>query len=288
VTHAGLLVLLVGGFVIRLYAREFSLTLQEGEGSNVATARQAWEVAVWTSGEPPPTGEPPRRVRAVSAAASDRFAPGDTVFFNGPGLKLEVESYFRNAEPLGEAGQGDEPAPLNSSGIRALRERPPEKEPSANLAGGIFLVGPPDGAAKRVLLHGVDRRPTRLELGEASYDIVLRRKRQPLPFTVVLNDFQREMHPGSNMARSYASEVTVLAGETSRRARIAMNEPLRYRGFTLFQSSYREMAGGQEFSTFAVVRNRGRYLPYAGTFIVFAGLLVHFVIVVYDKRAKAS
>jgi hypothetical protein len=291
ITHAGLLVFLVGGFVIGLFAEESTLTLEEGEGSNLASSREVWEVAVWRRGEGVADGEHHPRQRPVQAVTVAVPLSGKVYRYAQPDITLTVESYYPNAAPAGHAHDVEPdagPVPANSSGFKALSPRPREKDPAADIPGLVLRVAHGERDLGRVLLFGADRQPTQIEIDGTPYELALRRKRSQLPFTVILDDFQREMHPNSGMAKSYASEVTLLADGVERRVRIAMNEPLRHRGFTLFQSSYREMAGGREFSTFAVVSNRGRYLPYVGTFVVFGGLMLHFLTVVRTKQARES
>jgi hypothetical protein len=59
-----------------------------------------------------------------------------------------------------------------------------------------------------------------------------------------------------------------------------MNEPLRHKGFTFFQSSWgpADAKPGQPlFSTFSVVRNPADDLPLYACIIIAIGMLVHFI-----------
>jgi len=98
-----------------------------------------------------------------------------------------------------------------------------------------------------------------------------------LPMTVKLLDFVKSVHPGTDIPRSFSSRVEIAAGGARRQAVISMNRPLRYRGYTFYQSSYSEDARGGESSTFLVVRNSGRWLPYAASALLFLGLAAHFL-----------
>ncbi|SVA41121.1 uncharacterized protein METZ01_LOCUS93975, partial [marine metagenome] len=55
---------------------------------------------------------------------------------------------------------------------------------------------------------------------------------------------------------------------------IQMNEPLRYKGYTFFQSSFIEGPEG-ETTVLAVVKNYGRLFPYISSIIMCIGLLFH-------------
>ncbi|MBE0665039.1 MAG: hypothetical protein IH584_04385, partial [Candidatus Aminicenantes bacterium] len=47
--------------------------------------------------------------------------------------------------------------------------------------------------------------------------------------------------------------------------------------YTFYQSSYAEDGLGGESSTFSVVRNSGRWLPYIASALLFLGLAGHFL-----------
>ncbi len=111
----------------------------------------------------------------------------------------------------------------------------------------------------------------------------------PLPFTLQLDDFIKDVYPGTTVARAYTSHVTVRDGASEWTAVIGMNQPLRHRGYTLYQSAFEEGPNGQT-SIFSVVKNSGRLLPYLATWIVGIGLALHLIIVVLQGlrgRSKA-
>nr|WP_179591013.1 cytochrome c biogenesis protein ResB [Pigmentiphaga litoralis] len=70
---------------------------------------------------------------------------------------------------------------------------------------------------------------------------------QPLPFTIELKKFIVEYY-STGMPRLFASEVEVTDGETGDKfpAKIEVNEPLRYKGVTVYQSSFDD--GGSTLS----------------------------------------
>ena len=61
-----------------------------------------------------------------------------------------------------------------------------------------------------------------------------------LPFSILCNDFQLDKYPGSEVASSFASNVTIIDEEKQfkKNQRIFMNHVMDYRGFRFFQSSY--------------------------------------------------
>lgn len=93
-----------------------------------------------------------------------------------------------------------------------------------------------------------------------------------LPFYIKLNRFQRDVYPGTNMPRDYQSRVTIIDGDVEWPAIIAMNEPLRYRGYTFYQSSTAVTKDGAEFSILSVVENKGMVFPYISGVLMLIGL----------------
>jgi cytochrome c biogenesis protein ResB len=64
--------------------------------------------------------------------------------------------------------------------------------------------------------------------------------KKELPFSILCRDFQLDKYPGSEVASSFASEVTILdeKNQYKRQQRIFMNNVMDYGGYRFFQSSY--------------------------------------------------
>jgi cytochrome c biogenesis protein ResB len=122
--------------------------------------------------------------------------------------------------------------------------------------------------------------------GDKTIRCQLRLKHYPLPFSIKLNEFKRDLHPGTDMAANYESTVDLEEIGQTRPVRIYMNNPLRHAGYTFFQASFSQEQNGTERSTFAVVTNPGRLLPYISSLTVFGGLLFHFLILFVGYARK--
>lgn len=266
VTHLGLFLMLAAGAVTFYLGQEAQLSLAEGSGSNVAVSFQNWELAVF------PAADEGRR--SISAVDARRLRPHRTLAIPGTRYALRVETYYRNCEP-GREEVAD--PPRSAAGYTSLTPRPPGPQPAEDLPGLVFTLFQ-DGVEKGTyLLWGGDATPVSLRQGETTLLLGLRQKRLPLPAVIQLVDFRREMHPGSGIAKSYASQVLVRTGsEPGRRVLISMNKPLRLQGFTFYQSSFASAPGGREISTLAVVHNYGRLMPYIATGVTVGGMLLHF------------
>ncbi len=99
-----------------------------------------------------------------------------------------------------------------------------------------------------------------------------------LPFQVKLRDFQLEKYPGSEMPKSYASEVTVIDKNKSFDYRIFMNHVLDYKGYRLYQSSY-SITPTYEQSELSVNHDFwGTWITYIGYALLYFGLIMIFVV----------
>ncbi|TWU26451.1 Cytochrome c biogenesis protein CcsA [Novipirellula galeiformis] len=116
-------------------------------------------------------------------------------------------------------------------------------------------------------------------VNDKSYDIGLRFHREVKPYWVQLEDVRRVNYSGSDTPRDYSSFIRIIDTETGedRKDRVWMNNPLRYRGETFYQSNYTPLPGGKEMTGIQVVRNSGWLIPYVACSITALGMLVHFL-----------
>jgi hypothetical protein len=91
---------------------------------------------------------------------------------------------------------------------------------------------------------------------------------------VHLIDFRHDKYLGTDTPKNYSSLVRLIDPErdVDREVKIWMNNPLRYRGETFYQSSFI----GETVTILQVVRNASWMAPYLSCMIVATGLLVHF------------
>jgi cytochrome c biogenesis protein ResB len=117
-----------------------------------------------------------------------------------------------------------------------------------------------------------------LPLGHDKVVIGYRRDRRELPFSVKLLDFRKIDYPGIDMAAGFESDVELT--DAARGVRlfrtIKMNAPLRYRGYSLYQSSY--IPGPPEVTILSLRSDPGTPLVYAGGAIILLGVIGMFVL----------
>ncbi len=139
----------------------------------------------------------------------------------------------------------------------------------------------------------------KVEAAGKTWDFGLRFRRNYKPYSVVLEDVVMEEYTGTSKAKDYSSFVKIndAKGDTLQQGRIWMNNPMRYRGETFYQSGY--MNGsmnpyGVEQTTLQVVTNAGWLIPYVACVLSGLGMLVHFggtfgrFASRYDRKAYAT
>lgn len=253
IVHLGLIAMVVGGMTQRFSRKESILVLAEGESDTYSYDLRNWEVVVGADG-----GE-----RYGVHSLPDLLA----------GRPVSLIEFVADAEPSPEGPESVRNIERNRSLIVA---DPPRPNP---IPGVLLHVG-----SDQVLLHGNDRFPTRLV-----DDLVLRLEpaRYPMSAEIRLNEFEAEFFQGSTTPRSFTSEVTVVQDGARRDAVISMNRPLRLREYTIFQLGY-DANVLRDVSVFQVVENPLRWIVYAVSLVIAAGLLVHLVIRASDVRRRRS
>lgn len=274
IIHFGLLLYLLSAFLVFHASKESRITLAEGQSTNVSISYFDWELAYWKE-----TGHEPR----ISAIETKLFKPGYQVPFKTNEFVLTVNQYYTNADAYASASQ--QPATVNASGIGTLKPKPLVTEREQNVPGAEFdLVL--NNKHYNLMLYGDEEVPTQITANGVVYNFILRRKRTPLPFSIQLDKFKAEFHPGTQTAKSFESDVTFSNQSLKRQVKIYMNNPLRFKDYTLFQASYSNDSKGRQYSTLAVVKNYARFLPYIACFVVFFGLALHFMIQALTSKAK--
>jgi hypothetical protein len=281
ITHLGILILLVGGFLTFYFSEESSLMLREGEGSDMSSSRHLWELAVWEAR----AGD--RDIYAIDTAG---FRPGETIRFHDMDLELKIKEYYANCNAytanVSSPGPDSQPV-LNSSGIQLLKEKPLSGELSENISGGVFIVNPGSRTNRPLLLYGQDNAPTRVTVENRNFFFSIKRKTIPLPLYINLQDFTVKYYPNSTIPKSFESRVSIRAEQgLEREVVISMNKPLRFKNYAFFQSSYHIAPDGTEYTILAVVKNAGRLLPYYSSITIFLGMLIHFILMLFKRRKK--
>lgn len=275
ITHVGLLLYFAAAYVTFQLTEESNLSLIPGETKNVSSAYHNWELSFWRESE---SGK-----KSVTAVSEGALRPGKTVTLPEGNISVLVKTYFRNASAYTAAPEEQIMKALNPSGIRLLEPKPFDIEPERNIPGGVFTVSA-GGQNTDVLLYGAEGRPAEIAAGDQTLSVQLRRRRSPLPLLLTLNKFEKEFYPNTDTPKSFHSYLTVDHDGVKRDVEVYMNNPFRFKDYTFYQASYGVDEAGREFSTFAVVKNKRRLLPYIASGVTFLGLTVHFMMMAFARR----
>lgn len=271
IMHTGILVLLIGGGATYYFAEEAQVTLKEGETANFAVYYHDWELSIFKELE---NGD-----KEVWAVDVRDFPLQGLVEFPDQGIQIRMHEYHKNALAYAMQEGIEDKGYTNQSGVAYLQEQTPKKDPVENVPGIAFGVESESKELARLMLYGLEPKPTEVELPSGKWNFQLRRKRYPLPFTVELLDFRRRLHAGTMIASAYESKIKIKEGEgRDRETLVYMNHPYRTLDLTFFQASFGQDQMGGESSTLAVVENPARLIPYISSIITGFGLMLHFLL----------
>ena len=115
-----------------------------------------------------------------------------------------------------------------------------------------------------------------VQVGEKSFEVGMRLKQLPKPYSVELIDFRHDRYVGTDTPKNYSSEVRLRdpAQHVDRTVKIWMNNPLRYGGDTLYQASFDK--DNPRLTVLQVVTNSGWMIPYVACMLIGTGMLAHF------------
>ena len=109
---------------------------------------------------------------------------------------------------------------------------------------------------------------------EAASRQEMRPVRHDKPYSITLQKFTHETHPGTDIPKKFTSQITLTdpARGVRRDVLISMNHPFRYGGETYYQLGF----GQDDSSILQVVRNPIFVAPYIACVIISLGLLLQF------------
>jgi len=275
VTHVGIALMLLAGLVKLSLAEEGHLTLYEGQRSNEYVSYYEWEVAIWDANGRADTDEyiiGHQDLIDLQGERVGKFRNADLPFV------MSLSHFTQNARAMPKGPMWETPFPVVDG--YALKEMPPEDNAEHNVAGMYVTTQPKDGGPEELgILPGLSRVPHTFDAGGKSWAVALRHRTYPMPYTIVLDKFTRDLHPGTGMASRFMSDVTMIDEKEQRPLEIEMNEPLREGGLVLFQASWGPSNAGPGdplFSTFSVVRNPSDHWPLISLIITGIGLIYTF------------
>lgn len=285
--HFGVALLMLGQFIFGDRQTEQRLTLMEGQSANQFVNLDQVELVFIRQ------DDDQREVFAVPASRLQRAARSNEVIRDEQlPLDIRVLAYYPNSrlqsadevEIKADRGLGQRVGAVEAPGVGGtssevnvasayieLLDRSSAESLGKHLVSQYF-------SEQKSLFRGGTRDDEFDDVEEPDLQVGLQFARTPKPFWVHLNEVRRVDYSGTSTPRDYRSFVRIVDPETGedRREQIWMNNPLRFRGQTYYQSNYEQLADGREVTTLQVVQNSGWLIPYVACSITALGMCVHF------------
>jgi ABC-type transport system involved in cytochrome c biogenesis permease subunit len=291
--HVAVGMLMLGQLVFGDRQIEERISLVEGQKTSIAYRTDETELAVVDPSDPADD-----HVTTISGRLLAARAGGEPIVVDGLPFDIRVIDWFPNSGVIQVGPVAPNPATAGLGRRWLADARPPEGGASSmsNIASayvqllergtgrdlGTYLVSQFLNDQSRIFMGGGGDEFDTVEAGGKPWRLALRFRRTVKPYTITLDDVRRIDYSASETPRDYSSYVTFtdLATGGEQKGRIWMNNPVRYRGETFYQSQYSQvdLGGGRvgEMTGLQVVENAGWLIPYVACVLAFWGMLAHF------------
>lgn len=278
-THAGLIIMLVGGLFTDLYSVESFMKLSPGETKNYSEDSLKMELALIDGSD--------AKLDQVVAIPESLLKPGQEIHIDALPFRLVVRGFYPNSRivELVQAGEGAVPASTQGTGVLVAVTNLPRAtaQNDRDVESVVVEVVPlpskenasPSSLGTWLVSEQLEDPQTFVSAGK-SWRLVMRPARYYKPFSLTLNKFSHDRYPGTQIAKNFASKALLQDPQKGekRDVLIYMNHPLRYRGETFFQSGFTK---DDSATILQDVSNPSFLAPYIACVVVAAGLLIQFL-----------
>jgi hypothetical protein len=272
ITHAGLILLLLGELISGLVQQDFQMTVEEGGTKNYAESNRFNELAIINVTD--------ANIDEVVAIPESFLAHGTVV--QSPKLPFRVvpKAYYPNSEVQMRSQVPGAPPSLATAGMGPMIAVTPVevtyKEDEHNMPSAFVELVGTDGSLGIYLVSEALGNPQKFDYAGKSWKLVMRPVRHYQPFSISLEKFSHDIYPGTDIPKNFSSRIRINAPDvgTGREVLIYMNNPLRYAGLTFYQASF----VGDHTTVLQVVRNPSWLVPYIACASIALGLVIQFLI----------
>lgn len=285
ITHAGLILLLVGELITALYQEDFQMRMDEGETKRYSESPRIVELAITDV-----TGPDWDQVVVIPPDHIEKS--GSTVQHPELPFTIKAHYYYPNSalQMKTQAPNMPESGADKDIGARLAVAPVPltYKDNERNLPSALVELSGPSGTLGKWLLSPWLIDTQRFDYEGRTYEMALRFKREYKDFSLTLLNFTHDRYPGTEIPKNFSSELRLVNHVTGedREVLVYMNNPLRYQGLTFFQQGF---DNNDTTTILQVVRNPGWMLPYIACLMLTLGLFVQFGIGLHSftQRRKA-
>ena len=280
ITHVGAWILVIGSFWLHFQTHEGNVVLEEGETSAWMSHYHDVELVL--------TDENHLGFEREYILRQSLLKDKNWQSLGGLPFEIRIHQFETNIEPVKRTAEGyiKSSQEIERHGFAALFDlkalkRSPQTE--KNRAGVVFELRRTDRALSESngfysVFEAMPVEQT-IRMGDEKEPLTVRVRRQKnlLPFEIELIRFEKINYPGTEVAKSYSSQVLLKEGDARFRFNITMNHPLRYKGYTFYQASFLEEEGVLT-SVLAGVKSDIWWLPYVASLVMGLGLLLHLIL----------
>ncbi len=278
IAHLSIVFMLFAGLVSLYFKNDGAMSLREGQTSDEFQSFHNSVIEIERVSPAPKDGK--RTAMVIDGGEFQDLVAGKGRTFTHKDLPFDlmVMNYEVHCVPRRVDAQETNRTVAENFFLQPLKE---ELEQEKNTDGAYVTAKLKDGTEQTGIIWRFSVAPFSIKVGEEVWAVTLGRRAWKLPFSVRLDDFKREVHPGTQKARRFTAEITVTDRGNDLKKIITMNEPLRSRGFALFQQSF-DMGQGEdgtvrESSTLQVVQNPSDHWPLISCIAAGIGLLIHMI-----------
>ncbi len=284
--HIGIIIMLAGGLATDLFSVHSYMRIKEGETKNYSEDSVNMELAVIDHSDP--------EAEQVTAISGERLAEVGTITHEALPFRIEVRGFYRNSrlQMISPQGGAAVPSATMGTGQRVAVKSLPRatRLDERDVMSAVIEIIPDGGQSLGTWLVSDSLAAAQdIEIAGRRWSIQMRPARYYKPYSLTLRKFTHETYPGTSIPKNFSSKVDLEDPEfnESRPVLIYMNNPLRYRGDTFYQSGYEKDNSG---SILQVVRNPSYQAPYIACLLVSLGLVYQFSIhlIGFARRKKPS
>lgn len=270
-THAGLILLLVGELLTGLWQEEYQMRLTEGETKNFSESYRENEFVIIETTDP--------TIDEVVAIPAELVAAGREVHHPKLPFRVVTRAFYPNAVlHIRGPGSNASPSPATAGVGPRLNVSPVPityKQDELNWPAAFVELLGPQGSLGTWLISAQLPVAQTVEFAGRTWRLGLRPKRAYKPFALTLHEIRHDVYLGTDIPKNFSSRVqlTTPDGKENREVLIYMNNPLRYAGLTFYQY---QMDSANSTSVLQVVRNPSWLFPYVACAAMSLGLVVQF------------
>ena len=309
-THAGVILLLIGQLITDMFAVESQMRITEGQIKNYSESSLYSELAVLDVTNP--------ELHKVVTFPETRVARKGELQHPELPFVIKINQYWPNSDqkPRGPMTGGTQQASQGIANRFSFNELPVSRTMNDRNFPTVFAEVLADGisqgswiltpwASDEIVLVSLSRSfpekygaklgnklfselttPQRFQHAGRTYELHFRAQRFYQRQSLQLLKFTHEKYLGTETPKDFRSRVRLMDSgrKENRELDIYMNNPLRYAGLTYFQASFD--AVDPRVTILQVVANPGWVTPYVGCGMVTLGLIIQFFIHLAGFTAK--